>query len=43
MIIEGNDLVYIAAGSDNFYYLKVDDGDRFSLKANSADLLGIDK
>ena len=43
MIIEGNDLVYIAAGSDNFYYLKVDDGDRFSLKANSADLLEIDK
>lgn len=30
--INGNDLVYIADGSDNFYYLKVNDGEKFSVQ-----------
>ncbi|MBP5579732.1 MAG: dockerin type I repeat-containing protein [Ruminococcus sp.] len=41
--IVGNELIYIEEDSDNFIGIKVKDGEKFSPKANSAVLLGIDK
>ena len=41
--INGSDLVYNADGSDNFYYIKVKDGEKFYVKQSAATLLGIDK
>lgn len=31
--INGSDLIFIADGSDNFYYINVEDGDKFFVKA----------